>query len=51
MRSVFPAHAGVNLIPGELYASKIGIPRACGVEPVVFSEQGADIKYSPRMRG
>ena len=49
--TIFPADAGVNLIPFGKYSPANDIPRGCGGEPLSRPALRYSHEYSPRMRG
>ena len=51
IKTVFPAHAGMSLGQWIKIWSGNRFPRACGDEPELASVLGAQLKFSPRMRG
>ena len=48
---LFPAHAGMNRMPGETAASVVAVPRARGDEPEPASNSLQRLDCSPRTRG
>ena len=51
MEKVFPAHAGMIPSAPKIFDDLVGVPRACGDDPQVFTVGFFVSRCSPRMRG
>ena len=51
VNKVFPAHAGVILKELPTEGKLVGVPRACGGDPIIWCLLTTKRACSPRMRG
>lgn len=49
--NVFPAGAGVNLIPSCIRRKRVRFPRQCGGQPPLHLHDGELLPFSPPVRG